>query len=508
MCSTDNRQSIGFWLALVVLSAIALYMQYVVPINPDVSWLAEAANRFLHGGSYYQNFFEANPPMIIYFYLLPTWVSNTFGVNRTLALDAFTFLIAFSILTYLYYLSRFYWEKKSTRQIFILIMLIAILICPARAFSQRSYYALILILPYIFQTALLEVNHVLKKHHRVLIAILAGIAVSFKPYYLLAPLFIEAYLMWKKQCWTHWFRLETVIIAAVLVLYLATIPLIAPTYFSQVFPFASHYYLIVAKQPTILMFMNYATIFVAMTLILWILYHQQQKDRLTNLLLYIGAAFFISYYIQGEIWYYHLYPLVAVSTIILLWLMYKSLRQRKYLLLSYGLLTAAVGIMLFLQGEVFSTINEVYASQSTYHTLIEYSKKHAAGKHVYCFDASTLCTSYLIQHADVKTSSRFASFWMAPGMIIKQHQKLDSKQLQQLKNNEKELRQMVVEDFEKQPPKLVIVLKTQHPFYFGPYTINYLKFFSKNPEFKKIWRQYQYQTKIGYFSIYQRMKTK
>jgi hypothetical protein len=493
-----------FWFVLVLLISAAICLQYILPINPDITWLAEVAKRFLAGGSYQQNYFEINPPLIIYFYLLPTWIANTLGISCELAIDTFSFLISFLVIAYLYYLSRFYWEKKSNRQLFVIIIVIALLICSADAFNQRSYYAVALILPYLFQSALLVNKKSLTTSHRIVIGILTGIAVSFKPYYLLVPLFIEVYLVWQARRLTHLFRLETICMSMVVILYLATIPLISPTYFSSILPFIVKYYLAIEPKSSPLLLVNLSTVFAGVTLILWGLYTTfVKRSRLLNIFVCAMFAFFLSYYLQKELWFYHLYPIVALATIVLFWITHQCLQRKKYLLLTFGLIIIIANIFLFIAGEITPSRRYIVSKHSRYHKLIQYTKKNAAKKSIYCFVSDTLCTSVLLQYADVNIASRFSSLWMLPGMLIKQHQKLTPNQRQQFNNDKDSVRKMVAQDFHRQAPTLVFVYVGKTPLvFYSRYHINYLQFLLQDPKFKKIWSRYHYQKNIGNFDIY------
>jgi hypothetical protein len=57
-----------FFLAIACVFIIGGFVQNDAIFSWDVSWLLEVTKRWLNGGTYGKDFFENNPPLILYLY--------------------------------------------------------------------------------------------------------------------------------------------------------------------------------------------------------------------------------------------------------------------------------------------------------------------------------------------------------------------------------------------------------------------------------------------------------
>ena len=88
-----NQHLIYFLIAALFL--LAWHMQATVLLNADVAWLIEASKRMLAGGSYTKDFFENNPPWILYFYAPAVLLSKFFTINLAYSLRTYILILAF-----------------------------------------------------------------------------------------------------------------------------------------------------------------------------------------------------------------------------------------------------------------------------------------------------------------------------------------------------------------------------------------------------------------------------
>ncbi len=78
-------------LLILLMASIFLFawkLQSALFLNYDVSWLMHASERLLAGGTYSRDFFETNPPLILYLYLPPVIFSKIFAFNLVLLFRA------------------------------------------------------------------------------------------------------------------------------------------------------------------------------------------------------------------------------------------------------------------------------------------------------------------------------------------------------------------------------------------------------------------------------------
>ncbi len=138
--------------------------------------------------------------------------------------------------------------------------------------------------------------------------------------------------------------------------------------------------------------------------------------------------------------------------------------------------------------------------------ILSYVKNTDETKTIAVFSTTVTPAGILAPYADVNLGSRFAGYWMLPGIVKHEHENLSVEKQQKLNHVKKLLNTMVVSDFKKYQPELVLVDINKEKEYFPPGSFNYVYYFSQDPSFAAIWRRYHYQKTIGNFAIYTRSK--
>ena len=69
------------WLAFSVLVLLAICIQLTIFLNFDVTYLTHAAKLLLEGGTYTHGFFETNPPLILFLYMPPLFLSEATSIS-------------------------------------------------------------------------------------------------------------------------------------------------------------------------------------------------------------------------------------------------------------------------------------------------------------------------------------------------------------------------------------------------------------------------------------------
>src|SRR5580693_6445502 len=82
----------------IIISGILLFsweIQNHLILNSDVSCLTYAASKLLLGGTYSNDFFEINPPLIIYLYTPVVLLKQMMSINTFSALQIYVATISF-----------------------------------------------------------------------------------------------------------------------------------------------------------------------------------------------------------------------------------------------------------------------------------------------------------------------------------------------------------------------------------------------------------------------------
>src|SRR5579872_5799385 len=144
-----EHQRIGFWSIIIAIYFLSWFVQSSLLLNSDVSWLMLAAKRMLSGGIYKDNFFEINPPMILYLYTPAVLLKKILQINTDLAIKIYFFTVAsVSFLMCLFLAKKIFNEKDTLiSAVFLISITVLFLFFPLFEFGQREHFLIILTLP-------------------------------------------------------------------------------------------------------------------------------------------------------------------------------------------------------------------------------------------------------------------------------------------------------------------------------------------------------------------------
>ena len=255
----DIQLNLFFLLALGFLFVFAWVLQSEYYFNADVSWLVMASRRLLKGGSYTEDFFELNPPLILYLYLPAVKLTQWFALSVPLAVRLYVFcLAALSLSLSMMSLQKIFpVSEKAAIRVMVLILTGLLLIFPLSGFSQREHFMLLLTLPYFFLLAArLESGRPCREWVAVVVGGLAAIGFCIKPYYLLVFGMVEGVAFCSRPTFRQLIRPETVTIGLIAVLYPLIIYLRHPDYLQTVLPLVTANYYANVKTPLRLFLKN------------------------------------------------------------------------------------------------------------------------------------------------------------------------------------------------------------------------------------------------------------
>jgi hypothetical protein len=502
-----KRDNFSFWFLLLALVVLNIIIQFSLIKNCDPSWLLRVGVKMLHGKHYYYDFFETNPPMIIYLYM------PAIGMAKLFHTEMYTqFIFYITIVTaILFLISRFYIKKiapdnKLLQYILLIVLAVYYTALSTIAFGEREFFMLILTMPYILLTVLRGTNKPINNYQAIFIGLLAGIGISLKPYFLAAPLLIECYLMLSKRRFFYWFRTETLTIGVFLIAYLISIFIFTPEYIYKVLPLVTNLYFHGYRSFLPLVIYNPSTLFWAMVLWLYIFKTRPLINKtLINILLLASIGFLFSYLIQCATWYYRVYPLLCVTSFLLAALFYEYYMQAyKNVWKRRATLTCIVAFYFFPFAAALPTLsipmNHLININQV--KLVQHVKQNYKNKSIYVISASMSNTTLLEDYAGAKSVSRFPFQMLLPGLIKKLDETKNSAKLNKLKSELHEIIGLIVEDIQKNKPKLLIIRTNIPKDFFGRENFDYVKFLSQDPRFKKTISNYTYYKTINNFQLY------
>ena len=225
-------------LFLVFLFCVqAFYIQSSMILNADVSFLSQIA-LYAEGRDFYLQFYEINPPLIVYIYKFIFFINESSNINyiSALRLGMICYLFICSSII-LYNISHF----KYGTLISITISFCFLFTFP-NDFLQREH----IITAAIFTYASSAINRILgvetPRRVKVINSFFIFIAISLKPQYFIVFSFSELYISYHSKKINNIYSLEVILSAILGGLYLFYVHTYHQSYFNLIVPLASTSY--------------------------------------------------------------------------------------------------------------------------------------------------------------------------------------------------------------------------------------------------------------------------
>lgn len=513
----DKYAAIYFLALLVIIYLSAWFIQDQLFLNWDISMLLDATQKLLNGGTYVDDFFNPNPPMIYYLYLPPTIVSHFFALNIIYVFRFYIFSLASLSLFIcsLFTVRIFIREHRFLAYHFILIMAGIFLLSAFFEFGQREHLFMMLAMPYLLLVAYRlqppSRNNLPQAGEKIIplfIGLYAGLGFALKPYFLCTPLLVELWYIYYKKNVLAWMRPEILSMLALFCVYAITTFIFFPDYIFVIVPYMMRYYYQSISLPWHMIIFSKITLFCAFTLFVFFLQYKENPYKiLCTILILALMSFLLIYVLQRTEFIYHKIP--VLSLVILILGLSFCLFANQY----RGFFTAIVGSLFMLY--LIHGAQGLYTYSNRYkegilNPLIAFMKSHPR-RSIY-FLSEELYFSYPLPHyTDAAVCQRFDSLWIVAYLVNKRRLEGEDKVRQYLKNdNPYFFLNLISDDLNKHKPQLVFVdVKEINSWINHRFNhFDFLSYFLENNKFKQAWGHYHYLTSITgskyEFDVYQR----
>lgn len=493
----------------------AYLLQNHIYVSNDVSYLVYVTEQLLAGGTYAHDFFETNPPMILYLYLPICITAHFFHVNILTVTQYYVFILAsISTIVAFYLLKKILRNEDRQLSLYSLSFAIAcvLLLFPANQFGQREHLFMIFMLPYLFTSLLAFQDRKIKPLIAFFIGILAGFGFAMKPFFLIPLLFVETYyILTKKSIW-FFFRSETIAICGILILYLASIFILQPSYIFTMLPIIMDLYFESAKEPWFEILTTSTLYYCATAIVAYFIFQIDERDQpLMRVLLLSMIGMMIAAIIPRTPWYYHMLP--AYGFACLIWTYYLirlssfSLANgkstiNKILILPLGLILFSMPISDTISLYQFYMYNK---SRGPKHRLIQYVSSLPKHDTVSCFSFNTTDDCFpLVYYTHSKYGGRFPFFWWLRAILRFEHFPKQDKLPETFAKEKEYVFAETIKDLDHYKNDVIIINIDNIGLLFDK-RFDFIKYFSQDERFRKTWGNYQYLTTIAQYQVYQRV---
>lgn len=504
-----SRPIYYFWLIGCSFFVVSILLQSNIFCNTDANWLLHVTARFLHGGKYYYNFFETNPPMILFINIPPVLLAKILHLSMASVFRGYILLIAFfSLCLCAILIKKIYqgcpaWMWST----FILALIFVFVVFPGHAFGEREHLALMLVAPYVFSAVLRVRNLRLSVAFALLIGVLGGIGFSIKPYFVIPFSLVELYLIIKQRRLFSWVRPESLMIGAILIAYLISIFVFFPEYITKILPLTWQFYTVTMRFSwALVMSSGWVIFFLISTGCYFALYELKLRGDFRLVLLLTSVGFICAYFLQHTAWFYHALPSYAFSILLLVQLFQEILAKprKKTFVEKTQMVFLFIMVLLYgviVPGGIFRLV--LKRDRSIVITkAINFIRHNTPNNKIFSF-ATTIDVPYkFIDQTHAQSVSRFPSQLLLPGLV----QQLATARTTQQKNlfnrYKHEIIGMITNDLRQYQPDLIIVDTFGEKNVFPYCGFNYFEFFSQNKEFNRIISSYHYVGRIGNLLFY------
>lgn len=306
-------------------------IQALLFLNWDVASMLSASQVLLSGGKYVKDIFTPNPPMTLYLYMPPVFISKLFTLDLITVFRIYVYLLCSASLAVCYYAINQYEElcKLQISSLFSIMLAIGYLILPCYEFGNRDHLFLVLVMPYVMIAALRLVNQPVSLSLALTVGIAAGAGFAIKPQFLITFALIELYCLYYRKDWRVNIRVETITIGALLILYALTTILFHRAFIDVIIPFVLRNYYASISQPLSVLTKYPLTVFCLMSALFYLATPAKQLSKPLFPLLFLTLISFIaSIYLQRTLFYYHFIPALTIALILSMMLLANYIRQQ------------------------------------------------------------------------------------------------------------------------------------------------------------------------------------
>ncbi len=495
-----------------IFTGFILFLSYMLQkkllLSGDVGYLLHATKQLLLGGKYGEDFFETNPPMILYLYTPAVLLAKYSSFSIIFSFHLYMYFLCFlSCVLSFYLLIKILPDDDFVLRIFLFfVILFIIFLLPMSSFGQREHLVMILTLPYVLGASLRIMGYPIPLRIAFLIGLIGGLGFAIKPYFLPTLCLIELYFVYKKRHLLAWMRVESLMVLSVLVLYFVSILLFQPEYIKIILPLLTKYYFPFIKKPWVELFQFGTVLFILAMIIAYPFFLKYDRyPALGNLLFLSLVGTFIAVLLSGAPWFYHVIPAFSFASLLLVYYtshIFQPIFKKPISITDIFFLILANAVIFIYPIRIWYKLLMMLLSVYAYDSIVEmkeYFLSKPGNYSVTCFALTTLDCFPLVYHINGRYDGRFPLFWWLHG--LNNLEKLtDGRKRSQIEKNKNHLINAIASDLNRYQTRWIILDKK----IFKADQESFIQYFSKNENFKEAFSHYTYRTMINDREIYER----
>lgn len=482
-------------IAIAVLFLMQIAIRLGSDLNNDTAWYLYVAQGLLNGGELYRDFVEVNPPLGMWLTVPVVTLSRATGAGPVETLyGVFFALTAISLLLAWRYLAMIRGVTIGIAGLAVFLLAVALLFIPGAAFGQREHLLVLLFLPWFMLRAARSHGTLVSVLESAFVGLLAAAAICLKPHAILAPLAIEALLLWRNRNLRMVFPPENLAAIVFAAAYGAAIVIWTPLFLSEMLPFGVAAYVPYFGFDAAEILQRGVRPAMVLALALVLVYMAKGPMRDLAVFAFVASAGFLAaYFLQAKGFYYQIMPaqiFAAASGIFALAGILANWNAGEV-----GKSPVVPAIVAFAIA-LFCVSPQTYVSRApTFSMAIAHYRPDARS----VFIASTNVSNGfpLAVRDNLVWASRFPALWLVPYVADRWRDgplpddPIIAYALESL-----------VTDLQKFHPDVVFINQSTTQDYIKGGSFDYVKFMAQDPRFAAIWNTYELRGQAGKFAVY------
>lgn len=484
-----KKHHLFFILALIaILLGIALQSQLV--FNPDNSWLLDCARQLMQGKKYFIDFFEVNPPLILFCYMPTILFSNVTHLSVHFSFRLLLALLVVFVLFLVFQLTKK--QPKKIRYTIIAALIYSLFFFYPMIFGEHEYFAIVFSLPYFFLAQKRFKKETFSLPFVIATSLLSAIGFCLKPYFLLAFIFVVLYQCQIKKSLRPAFYIENLTVVLFAPIYLLSIYYLTPEYMTQIVPFSLRWYYLNFSYVSPALLLRLPYLFITFTWVFYFLFRADStQKKLLDILFFAAAGFLFAYLIAHQPWPYHFFPAYLLYILIDAIILAELYTPRFFT--GNGCLCLIL-IVLLASTSILSTKSTLLFLQSNYqpiHASLQSFFRNKKDKTFYSLSLEMLNSTTLVNAGGVRVQRYPNPIYLFRASFAAVQKSKTTKERKQALTNQKELVRFILYSLRKYPNYIFVqynTTKNSAPFFY-PKIIDRLK---QYPDFQKVWRHYHF----------------
>ncbi|HKO17929.1 MAG TPA: hypothetical protein VJU82_03495, partial [Acidobacteriaceae bacterium] len=297
------------------------------PLGQDQEWYLYAARLILSGVTPYgPQLVETNPPPILWFSELPSWVAHSLAITPARSFELLVCLLIFGSGGWSFrLLRRTRMRAAAGFPAAFACAATAALLSPAiltyEDFGQREHLFVILVLPFLLVRV--ASTEAIPQVERAALGVMAGVAVCLKPQELLVLVAAEFFVVLTARSLRRLFDPEILGLLLTGIACAAAIRWLTPLYLKQVLPLLLKTYWAYGQSSAFTLAVQILPLYFAILItvaILWLLQRQLRGALMSAGFLTCSTGASFAYEAQHTTWSYHLLPCRSFLLLATAWL--------------------------------------------------------------------------------------------------------------------------------------------------------------------------------------------